>query len=332
MKAIALNWNVFDEETNKANQSILHRKVCKQYRKVSGDNQARPGRFLAPARLWPLCAKGLADFTIRRQTRRRCMNCKADLRIRVRPAEVIQLGEVGIVRAPHIEQLLMAAFRPDYPREDCPACKGKNCVWRHTFLLDDDPPATLTVLPAEAHRDIPGATNDRIVFDFDSAQGPKTATYRWAGSICRAEDREMDPATGKVTVGAHFKAYMADHGAADDLPGVSGGGYMRVYDGQMLHGAIIGGVGPALPEYKVDAFWAAGTDMLFYERLKVEPIPEPPRAPEKEAKAKGASKGKTVEAPVGAQPAPGKNGKRKRSTPEPGEPRKKAAKRYIVLD
>ena len=108
---------------------------------------------------------------------------------------------------------------------------------------------------------------------------------------------------------------------ADDAAAGGPRGYLRVYDGVMLKGAIVGGVGPALPEYKVDAFWAKGTDMLFYERLEVE------------ARSTGEvdPKAKKVEGRVDVKPASNALGKRKRAASQPVESRQEAARRLLGL-
>ena len=227
---------------------------------------------MAATRIWDLCASSSEEFKIYRTKRNQCVKCKdivdtgnhrAVLTLQLRDSTY--LSKDG---RPHISDVLRKEFGFDRQNPSCQKCKGQDCVKKRTWLINDSLPYRLAVATHPTYRDICGATDDRITFEFESKKyGPQVAAYRWKGSIC-ATTTHHEPNGNDTT---HYKTYMS--GPTD------GRGLMAVYDGQMLEGAIIGDVPPAHVEHKPDAHWALGTDMLFYERVEIEPkvAPQPTR-------------------------------------------------------
>ncbi|MCJ1285479.1 hypothetical protein MMC26_004819 [Xylographa opegraphella] len=110
------------------------------------------------------------------------------------------------------------------------------------------------VRPPTEYPNVRDATSDRITFGYSKFAVQEVdvkvhrISYRWLGGIHNRD--------------GHRRVYWADADYASNNRDV------KIYDDKQLCACIVGGIEPDQAESRVPAYWAEGTELLFYERLK----------------------------------------------------------------
>ncbi|MCJ1396344.1 hypothetical protein MMC18_009233 [Xylographa bjoerkii] len=277
-------WEIFTEaESIRRRDEFFQHAIAESQRMGPASRLRGQGLFQSSIRFWDLCTEMADQFNYRQFSRSFCTSCQRQLRMY--PASGGPLPPVGslnrdvafdevganLIPRPDMQQMFQRHFGAPNPSRNHQGCTGQaggqSSVQRGRRIVSPDGlPVRLVVKPSVDYRDIPGATNDRITFTYstlegvttetvDGQQGPwqqgelrqRTATYRWLGGIYEH--------------GAHYRVYWQD----SDY--VTSNGNVKVYDGRLFSGAILGEFPPHAAGSKVPALWARGADMLFYELI-----------------------------------------------------------------
>ncbi|MCJ1285539.1 hypothetical protein MMC26_004879 [Xylographa opegraphella] len=231
---------------------------------------------------WDLCTKPANQFTFGQFSRTFCPGCEQQTRLFPGPDEQSQDHPTGTEQRditfdelsedsnerPDMQEMLQRHFDPLLSHKSHHGCTApidvqvRTSTFRRRIVNDMDLPKRLVVKPALHYRDIPGASSDNITFSYTTLAGEqvrrngpwrqkyirkRTATYRWLGGIYHYKQ--------------HYRVYWQDSAY------VISNGNVKVYDGQLFHGAIVGDMPPCEPGFKVPSQWSQGTDVLFYERI-----------------------------------------------------------------
>ena len=285
---IYYRWEMLRDRENRHAKREFYRQVCQQLT-LDELKTNYVGKFISVTQLWEQCTRASPEYAFDRVTRVNCFSCRRAMDANVEAAEVHVTEPIGMpppnAHSEHIGDLLTRRFGPEPVLKDhgVKGCKGKNCVQRREWIVDGELPERLVLRLTGWVRDLRGATDDRIVFDYETTEGPRRATYRWLASICYKDN--------------HFRAYMTDVEDGDRAA------HVRIYDDEMLGAAIVGGFPPAHPENKIDPWWASGTQLVFLSMVRTEPRVVDKKAEKAKARERSRiekAKGKWADMQVGA--------------------------------
>ena len=263
LRMVRANWN-FDAGEDQRKSAIQNRNafIISLLRDIS---QARGlktplkfGSLLPCTETWIHCASEFRQFNYRQAWLTTCATCGGRAVSREDRTGRLTIDEWQTKNPPPtMQQLLVRQFR-GRPR-NCPfKCPGRppNAV-RQRIIYGALPPR-LVVEPAVDYRNIRQATANDIRFTYQDADGTEhEATYRWLGGIYNNRGLE----NGR-RVARHYRTYWTDHDYPEAL------GHIKIYDGMVASGSIVGGIPPAGRQAKIPKSWALGTDILFYERVQ----------------------------------------------------------------
>ena len=214
------------------------------------------GAFLPMIATWRLCASAFKQYTYTEAILSRCNTCGGSRVSKVGGDEahrltISKLGPRFADQHPTMQQLLARHFATEDRITPCNfTCKGKpDTVERRRIIYGALPPR-LVVEPGGDYRNISQANVDDITFQYlDSDGNDHDVTYRWLGGIYNNHQLK------------HYRTYWTDCDYLD------ASGHIKIYDGMVGSGSIVGGIPPALAREKVPASWATGAVLLFYERV-----------------------------------------------------------------
>ncbi|KAI4127410.1 MAG: hypothetical protein LQ347_004613, partial [Umbilicaria vellea] len=210
------------------------------------------GNFLAATAIWAHCTSAFQQFAYTESRRRICRICAASAQLN-QPARQFRVTLTNRDtefkgQRPTMQQLLARHFGADSIRVCSFRCKGQPTITTRRRQIHGGLPPRLVVQPAEDYRDICQATADNITFRYqDENENEHEVTYRWLGGIYNRR--------------AHYRTYWTDGSTLEP------GGHVKIYDGMVTDGSIVGGIPAARPDGWVPASWAVNTDILFYERV-----------------------------------------------------------------
>ena len=210
------------------------------------------GNFLAATAIWAHCTSAFQQFAYTESRRRICRICTGSAQLnqptRQSTVTLANRGTEFKGQRPTMQQLLERHFGADNFRVCSFQCKIQPTIAERRRQIHGGLPPRLVVQPAEDYRDIRYATADNITFQYEDENGNEhDVTYRWLGGIYNRR--------------AHYRTYWTDGSTLDP------GGHVKIYDGMVTEGSIVGGIPAARPEGWVPASWATNTDILFYERV-----------------------------------------------------------------
>ncbi|MCJ1384467.1 antigen identified by monoclonal antibody Ki-67 [Xylographa soralifera] len=248
------------------------------------------GLFQSSLRVWDLCTEPAMQFRFSQFSRSFCISCKQQTRLfpehdgeDIHPPKGTEQRDITFreleadsTERPDMGQMLTRHFEapdPSMPHKGCTgAAAGQITVQRGMRILQKGGlPARLVVKPGINYRNIRGATNDRITFTYSTLEGEpplnavdptrgklfgpwqqtglrkRTVTYRWLGGIYKHKE--------------HYRVYW------QDSEYFVSNGNVKVYDGKLFGGAIVGEFPPCEPGFKVPTEWSEGADVLFYELI-----------------------------------------------------------------
>ncbi|MCJ1401386.1 hypothetical protein MMC11_004599 [Xylographa trunciseda] len=279
-------WEIFTEAESIRRRDTFLRYAIRESEDWGASAKLRPhGMFQSSSSLWKACTQMADQFKYREFRRNYCTACDQQTRLWPEPATgrplvgtlaqhitFTQLGadESTKITTFNMEDMLQRHFGAPASLRNHTNCQGANSGSTslragRRVISPEGLPARLVVEPSFEFRNIPGATNDRITFTYATVEGnmvstdgqppqwqqsgvhERTVSYRWMGGIYQRNK--------------HFRVYWQDSKFA------SSNGNVKVYDGMLFGGAIIGEFPPIKAGHKVPAAWADGADVLFYERI-----------------------------------------------------------------
>lgn len=210
------------------------------------------GNYLAATAIWAHCTSAFQQFTYTESRLRICRICKGSAQLnqpnRHFRVTLANLGTEFKGQHPTMQQLLARHFGADSFRVCSFQCKIQPTIAERRRQIHGGLPPRLVVQPAEDYRDIRYATADNITFQYQDENGNQhDVTYRWLGGVYNRA--------------SHYRTYWTDGSTLDP------GGHVKIYDGMVTEGSIVGGIPAARPHGWVPATWANNTDILFYERV-----------------------------------------------------------------
>ena len=244
----------WDAWTPKTNSQMKNRLLIPAYDELSASTEV-PGFFSSALSLWAMCTSMSQQFKFNIRRESACRSCSAysQRKLSNQGGLVVRISKDHENNNITMQDLLQRRFgkapKPEYKDH---TCGGKACYESRETIVGDPPPR-LVVVPV--HNDpvyIRGTTDDYITFSYVSSidDTEKIVAYRWLGGIYHKE--------------GHFRLYWTDCNVGDNR------GHIMVYDGKLCGAAIIGGLPPHHPEYKVPTWWATKPVVLFYERIPVD--------------------------------------------------------------
>ena len=272
-------WHILTQtESIRRRDEFYHQVIVESQAKRVAERLKPHGKIQKCVRVWDLCTDMAPQFCFDQFSRNVCTSCQQQLSLVPEPdisivgkptgdeVREIRFGELGTDwgKPPTMQQMLTRHFKPSEPSLDHMDCTGvgSESVAVQRIVGRSGPPCRLVVKPNHDYRNIPGATDDKITFTYSILKGKvkrsgepwrdkglyeRTATYRWLGGIYRHD--------GQYRVFWQDSDYIVSNGN------------VKVYDGQLNHGAIIGDFPPCAPGFKVPEEWSSGTHLLFYERI-----------------------------------------------------------------
>ena len=233
-----------------------------------GDDDLLVGEMMGILEVWKTCIQTSPFDKMHLRKRQFCHFCKkAKAMGEELNLQIVKLDDHGAapVEDSTMAELLHFEFgKPHHSRLGrCTRAKCKEEFGLETrWSVHGGMPERLLVAPSSKHVDVRGATDNRLIFGYSTDGEEKLATYRWAASVCLRD--------------GHFRAYLNDCESYDEAGHPAG--CVRVYDGRVLNGLVVGGVPPAHPERRVPRWWTEGTALYVYVRVH-EPgeQPEPRR-------------------------------------------------------
>ncbi|MCJ1433735.1 hypothetical protein MMC27_003100 [Xylographa pallens] len=274
-------WGILTEdESIRRRDQFYHLAIAESSIMGSSSRLAKHGAFQSSVKLWDQCTGVATQFTYAQYSRNFCISCQQQTRLYPEPDALDTQPPLGMVYRDitfdeipadsterlDMQQMLTRHFgtpRPSRVHQGCTvAADGERTVQtRIRIVTRGGLPPRLVVKPSTNYRNIRGATNDKITFTYSTlegqaeGQGPwqqtglreRTATYRWLGGIYR--------------YGQHYRVYW------QDSEYIVSNGNVKVYDGKLFSGAIIGEFPPCEPGFKVPSEWSEGADLLFYEEI-----------------------------------------------------------------
>ncbi|KAI9871116.1 MAG: hypothetical protein M1830_003298 [Pleopsidium flavum] len=257
VKAVKLDWTSMTGVTGKTSRDELFNAFLLSHNK--NIRKATPnapllarGRFIPTVSVWDLCTMNFHQFTFLTRYRFVCKSCgfhREDQTITPQSFASIELNpnEEKQPKKPSFEHLLRRFF-DETPGKDCKTCGNKGCRVRRRIVIGDLPPR-LVVQPNPAMRYMQNSTSDKVSLEFEDADGhTQTAVYAWIGGIYLYKN--------------HYRTYWNDGKIGDKQR------LLRLYDGMVIDGIILGGVKPAnARKRRVPQEWDDGADLLFYERV-----------------------------------------------------------------
>ena len=257
--AVHGDWDIYTEETSLARRRLFMNKFLDRSnsKKPATAPKSLLGNFLASTAVWEECTSMASQFTFRTYPISICASCGHSKSFKQNEGELrsITLSDPTPTQDSDtsMTELLQQWFgvpdQAEHRQHRLPNGCGGRALFNRRVVVGEMP-HRLAVLPSTLYRNIRGATDDTISFQYFGTDGREhPVTYRWLGGIYR----QMN----------HFRVYWRDN----SYPDLSGN--IKIYDGKLLLGTLLGGVPPQHPEYKVVDWWASGTDILFYELVDV---------------------------------------------------------------
>ena len=253
------DWDIYTEETSIARRRLFMNQFLDRSnsKKPATAPKSLLGNFLASTAVWEECTSMARQFAFRTYPINICASCgyskpfernEGELRsITLSDPTPTQNSDTSMAEL--LQRWFGVPGQAEHRQHRLPnGCGGRGLFTRRVIV--GEMPHRLAVLPSTQYRNIRGATDDTINFQYrgpDEREHP--VIYRWLGGIYK----QMN----------HFRVYWRDN----SYPDLSGN--IKIYDGKLLLGTLLGGVPPQHPEYKVVDWWAGGTDILFYERVDV---------------------------------------------------------------
>ena len=257
--AVHADWDIYTAETSVARRTLFMNQF------LDRSNSKKPatapksvfGNFLASTAVWEECTSMASQFTFRTHSISICASCGHSKTFKENESEQRSITlsdptptqDSDTTMTELLQQWFGVPGEAEHRQHRLPnGCGGRGLFNRRVIV--GEMPHRLTVLPSTQYRNIRGATDDTISFQYYGTDGREhPVVYRWLGGIYKQLN--------------HFRVYWRDN----SYPDLSGN--IKVYDGKLLLGTLVGGVPPHHPEYKVVDWWAQGADILFYERVDV---------------------------------------------------------------
>ena len=257
--AVHADWDIYTKATSISQRRLFMNQFINRSnsKKPPTAPKSRLGDFLASTALWEECTSMANQFTFRTRRISICASCgQSNSSKQVEPEQrsitlrdPTPTQDTDISMADLLQQWFGVPDRAEHRDHGPPNGCGAPGLFSRRVVVGEMP-HRLVVLPSMQYRNIRGATDDTIRFQYLGTDGREhAAVYRWLGGIYYQLH--------------HFRVYWRDSPYPDRS------GNIKLYDGKLLLGTIIGGVPPQHPDYKVVDWWANGTDILFYERVDV---------------------------------------------------------------
>ena len=256
MTAFEIDWGVLTPATSiQTRHGFLRKILAEMNANKRTQHQTRLGSFLPATGIWSLCTSMASQFSFTTIQRNTCTNCS---RVHPNPPTPTPATDItlDVLRStgqtPTMEEMLQQYFGPIVPggsRANCVDCKATASARRRRVVVGDLP-VRLVVKPADNYRDVKNANADRLTFNYlpsDDLSTERQVSYRWLGGIYLRN--------------GHYRLYWTD------CDYITPNGNVKVYDGKIASGSIVGGVPPCHPENRIPEIWRASTEFFFYERI-----------------------------------------------------------------
>ncbi|MCJ1419103.1 hypothetical protein MMC32_005456 [Xylographa parallela] len=274
-------WGILTEaESIRRRDQFYHLAIAESSKMGSSSKLAKHGSFQSSVKLWDQCTTMAIQFSYTQFSRNFCLACQQQTRLYPEPDARNRQPPLGTVygdimfdelsdhstERPDMQQMLTRHFgtpSPSRVHQGCTsAADGERTVQTRIRVVDHGGLSPrLVIKPSTNYRNIRGATNDKITFTYLTLEGQaeghgpwqqtglreRTATYRWLGGIYKHNQ--------------HYRVYW------QDSEYIVSNGNVKVYDGKLFSGAIVGEFPPCKPGFKVPREWSDGTDLLFYEEI-----------------------------------------------------------------
>ncbi|MCJ1399971.1 hypothetical protein MMC11_003174 [Xylographa trunciseda] len=268
IQAIDSPWEVYKYDKSISLRDGLYDNTITVYNDIIvGDplhNSMTTSDVLMASRMWEAITMMASQFSFTTCHRTACMLC---LEMPV-PSEKSGKGEKQVVV--NLDELelkpgataLMADLLTTYfgqsnhsvrTRHDCRLWEVGQMVSQRLRLVTGALPLRLVVRPPTKYANVQGATSDRITFRYSNFAveevdvGTHQISYRWLGGIYQRNGNR--------------RVYWVDGDYS------AGNQNVKFYDGKQFGGCIVGGFKSDEVDSRVPAYWAEGTELLFYERL-----------------------------------------------------------------
>ena len=258
LDALSMNWDGFTEADSIIYRDLFRKSYTDHYNKAHSPEtkQLTMNSFHAPAIFWEDVAQNFHQFRYKYERRSGCA-CSPDKVTKSKPRSANSISQPLAQTksgATSMQNLMQATF---VSQTRCPQCERDEMFTRR--VVHDDLPLRLAVIPnTNPSLTMPLGHTDDISFEYDKiavgqeATVRSTAVYRWLGGVYYSPDRH------------HFRVYWTNDERGE--PRTNG---IRVYDGQVARGAIIGNFTiNDNTSNKLDREWTTRpANLLFYERI-----------------------------------------------------------------
>ncbi|MCJ1256694.1 hypothetical protein MMC24_004518 [Lignoscripta atroalba] len=258
LEATDHDWDLFTPETSIRQRHDAYRTLINQLNSTALGSARNIGNLMPATAVWDLCTSMANQFSFSIVRAGRCTSC---LRTFPRTPVLQRVNSVTFDALPtgprlSMQQMLQRHFGATDPgnyTQDRGGCNAQRVVERR-LKVAGTLPVRLVVKPDTQYRYIRGATADQISFSYmDTNDEEHQVTYRWLGGI--------------YLWATHYRVYWTD------CDYMNQSGHLKVYDGKIAFGSIVGGVQPDHSTEKIPQLWELGTDMLFYERVNENNLP-----------------------------------------------------------
>ncbi|MCJ1392346.1 hypothetical protein MMC18_005213 [Xylographa bjoerkii] len=269
IQAINKPWGIYTYDTSIQQRDDFYNIAIDVYNRIvnrdAPDKSMTTGDVLMAARMWEVITLMANQFTFTTCHRTACVLCfempvASERRGRGEKQVLVNLDQLELEAGstPLMSALLTTYFgqsNNNLPtRHDCPLWESPGqIVSQRLRLVIGALPLRLVVRPPTKYLNVQGATSDRITFKYSNFALEEVdvkvhdISYRWLGGIYQRN-------------GAR-RVYWTDGDYG------TGNQDVRFYDSEQLCGCIVGGFKPGQAGSRVPAYWAEGTELLFYERL-----------------------------------------------------------------
>ncbi|MCJ1383589.1 hypothetical protein MMC17_006703 [Xylographa soralifera] len=269
IQAIDEPWEIYTYDTSIRRRDDFYNDAIAVYNEIVNgdalDESMTTGDVLVAARMWEAITSMASQFAFTTCRRTACALCfempvVSERLGRSEKQVVVNLDKLRLEAgaAPFMGDLLTTYFGQS--NNDVPT--GHECsLWespgqivsQRLRLVTGRLPPRLVVRPPTEYPNVRGATSDRITFRYSNFAVQEVEvkahriSYRWLGGIYKRKGKR--------------RVYWVDGDYSTSNRDV------KFYDGERLCACIVGGFKPDQAESRVPAYWAEGTELLFYERL-----------------------------------------------------------------
>ena len=269
VQAIDEPWEIYTSDISIQRRDVFYNDAITIYNGIVNgdalDETMTMGDVLVAARMWEAITSMASQFTFMTCRRIACVLCfempvlsERSGRGEKQVVVILDSLKLEIGAAPTMGDLLTTYFGQSsnhVPTEhDCPLWKSPGqIVSQRLRLVTGKLPPRLVVRPPGKYPNVRSATSDRISFRYSKYAVQEVdveahhISYRWLGGIYKRD--------------GHRRVYWVDADYSANNRDV------KFYDGKRLRACIVGGIKPDQAESRVPAYWAEGTELLFYECL-----------------------------------------------------------------